>query len=606
MDSHDFLHLIWSSQAIDGYFFLPRKENDHWDEDEGRWYDSHWTLDPRIFYGKGGDAYFCPNLFSQPYRRKEHALPSKWLYADLDAVDPQNIPSRLTPTISVQTSPGRFQAYWLLQEPLLPSDHSELNRKLTYALGADKGGWDLGQVLRVPDTYNYKYLRPYKVRVLDYDPRQVYDRRVFEDYFQTVQASLTTDLVDMPPLIMPAEKPGELQRKYWSDFNDRTMYLLQAPSTTMETDRSARLWELECSLLEAGLTPEETFVLVRASVWNKFAGRHNGDSQLWTEIQKADAQVTVNWSTYRGQRRLVIQQSTISYKDFLSQKLKEPAWLINDWWTEGSQGVIAGLPKSFKSLIALEMGVSVATGTDFLSNPQFAVGEPIPVLFIQLENSQVMMQDRLYKISHSKGLSGRIVHHTDHEVAVDYPISSNVPIFFHRSYAFDMTFQEDREYVQKRIRDEGIKMVVFDPLYMMLGGADENNSKELRPILNWLTSLRTNFNCTVVVVHHYTKTSSNPQSGVKQGGAKLMGSTLLWGWLECGVYLESRSPNKQGYTPIVVAREFRERAPIGKKVMQLRLGDPGQYDQYEWKMRTLEVVKDQEEKGDAEKRSHHD
>jgi hypothetical protein len=604
MDSHEFLHLIWSEQPGPGYIILARRTNNHWEELPGVLYSEHLTLDPLIWFPEEGDDYFCPQLFHEPNRRKENALPSRWLYADLDVVDPRHIPAGIAPTISLQTSPGRYQAFWLLRLPLEPADHSQLNRNLTYALSADKGGWDITQVLRVAHTYNRKYLRPFKVRVLDYNPHLVYNQEVFEDYLQTIKAGLTTDLVDMPPLIMPVEKPLELRQKFWPKLTDRAHYLLLSSSPGPDDDRSARLWELECLLLEAGLTPEETFVLVRDSVWNKFKARHGGDTQLWTEVQKANSQVTVNWDTYKGQRRLVIQQSTISYRELLGQKLEEPGWLIDNWWTENSQGMIAGLPKSFKSLVALEMAFSVATGTPLLNQPQFATEKEGPVLFIQLENSRVMMVDRLLKIGHTRGFGGRIVHHKPHEVFVDYPRSTNVPIHFHKSYAFDMTLPEDREYVQDRIRDEGIRMVVFDPLYMMLGGIDENHTKEIRPLLNWLMTLRTNFNCSVVVVHHYTKSSSNPLSGVTQGGAKLMGSTLLWGWLECGIYLTARDRNSAGYTPLSVEREFRERAPIGPTTMYLRLGDPGKYDQYDWMLKTLELVKENE--GDASERSYHD
>src|SRR4030095_13271805 len=54
-------------------------------------------------------------------------------------------------------SPQRYQAWWELDHACSPKGIERLNRQMTYTLGADKSGWDLTQVLRVPGTRNYKY-----------------------------------------------------------------------------------------------------------------------------------------------------------------------------------------------------------------------------------------------------------------------------------------------------------------------------------------------------------------------------------------------------------------------------------------------------------------
>lgn len=113
-----------------------------------------------------GDVYFCPNLFSRPCRRQGLVLPSCWLYADLDAVPPPQADAELSPTIAWESSPDRYQALWHIDKHLAAEAHSAVNRKLTYALGADKGGWDITQVLRVPGTINHKYAEKPEVKLL--------------------------------------------------------------------------------------------------------------------------------------------------------------------------------------------------------------------------------------------------------------------------------------------------------------------------------------------------------------------------------------------------------------------------------------------------------
>jgi hypothetical protein len=86
----------------------------------------------------GKDVYFCPSIFSRPKRQKQYALPSVWLHADLDEVVPRQ--TAPMPTISWETSPDRFQCLWQLDKALGVKAHGQLNQKLTYFTGADKGG----------------------------------------------------------------------------------------------------------------------------------------------------------------------------------------------------------------------------------------------------------------------------------------------------------------------------------------------------------------------------------------------------------------------------------------------------------------------------------
>lgn len=172
MDALGFLQEVWGKQG-EGFAFLSlRSSPASWQDLAFKFpHDVIELPDPTL-----GDVYFCPNLFSRPRRRKGLVLPSCWLYADLDKVKPPrykgNLEMRLIgepslqPSIAWESSPGRYQALWHLDKHLPKIAHSQLNQKLTYALGADKGGWDLTQVLRVPGTINHKYAEKPKVKLL--------------------------------------------------------------------------------------------------------------------------------------------------------------------------------------------------------------------------------------------------------------------------------------------------------------------------------------------------------------------------------------------------------------------------------------------------------
>ncbi len=103
----------------------------------------------------GREVYSCAHLLTRRPRVKENATPLAALYVDGDGA---KVGARMPdPTAILESSPGREQFWWALSEPVAPKKGEELNRRLAYAMGADRSGWDLTQLLRVPGTRNRKY-----------------------------------------------------------------------------------------------------------------------------------------------------------------------------------------------------------------------------------------------------------------------------------------------------------------------------------------------------------------------------------------------------------------------------------------------------------------
>jgi hypothetical protein len=108
---------------------------------------------------QGRDAYFGVHLFTRPgTRRAQHAAKILALWVDGDgATVPEVWPQ---PTAVIESSPGRHHFYWRLTRPIEPHEAAQVNRRLCYGMGGDKGKWGLGTVLRAPGTLNYKRERP--------------------------------------------------------------------------------------------------------------------------------------------------------------------------------------------------------------------------------------------------------------------------------------------------------------------------------------------------------------------------------------------------------------------------------------------------------------
>ena len=104
---------------------------------------------------RGRETYFCAHLLRAGRRMKANAAPLLALYVDGDGAKPG--PGTPTPSAVVESSPGREQYYWRLVRPVAPEVGEALNRRLALAMGGDRSGWDLTQLLRPPGTRNHKY-----------------------------------------------------------------------------------------------------------------------------------------------------------------------------------------------------------------------------------------------------------------------------------------------------------------------------------------------------------------------------------------------------------------------------------------------------------------
>lgn len=580
MNATQFLALIWGTQQ--GYVFLPQKRH-RWSEGPAyKWpmteMELSEVLDGRI--NDTADQYYCPNVFRDSQRRNESVLSPHWLYADLDAVDPRQI--ELRPTLAVTSSPGRYQSLWQLARPVPAATHEDLNRRLTYSVGADKGGWDLSQVLRLPGTRNLKYTYPSTVRILWDDGPRFSVKRIRE--FVKGVESHDVD-AEIPLLVLPEDSSLELRKRYRDRFDGRTKALLNERTPQYSAAeggagiRSDKLWELECRLIEHGLSLPEVFVLVKDTVWNKFEGRSNGDSHLWSEVQKASTHIGTQVTPLVGSSGMVrVRPRIISYADIMGGKIREPDWLVEDWWTLGSHGIVAGLPKSYKSVVSLDLAFSVASETPFLGHAEVNSKGVGPVLIVQQENSLPLLRDRFYKLANSRGLgSGKVHRDGERGVVIQFPPS--LPIHFYNDFAFDMASTDDREALEQHIQEEGPRLILFDPLYLMIGDADENSAKDMRPILSWLLRIRNLYNCAVVVVHHWGK-GVQGRGGKGVGGVRLLGSTTIYGWLEAALYLEA-SRQDSGQIQVVAEREFRERLAPPPIALGLTMGQVGEPD-YGW------------------------
>ena len=560
---------VWGHR--EGWVRVPAKFGSRWKEKFFRWPDDSNKIRKWIKQAvkNQGSIYWCPTVFIKPRGLKENVEPKiNVLWADLDEVHPSEL--ELKPTIAWESSPGRYQCLWLLKKPIKAEKAENINRDITYTIGADKGGWDLTQVLRIPGLRNWKYKNGPKGRLMwddgrVYSPKQITrwllernDSRGSEESFDGDEG-LSEDVIN-------------ILRRYSKSLDKRVYELFFTPEEDVSVgERSDRLWELECLLAEAGVSIRDSIQLVKLSPWNKFKGRRNEDEQIENEVFKAREKVgavgTKQAINLGPEGRITARWE--SYDRILGTKKKKPEWLIEGVWQKESHGFVAGEPKTYKSVITTDIAVSVASGEPFLG--KFEVHNSGPVLIVQEENHPYLVQDRLRKIAGSRGLlKGKVTTTGRNILRVKFP--PVLPIEFLNQYGFDLTNEEDRKLIQKKVEQVKPVLVIFDPLYLMLGNVDENSAKDLRPVLNWLLELRYAYSTGIMLVHHWNK------GGVSsRGGQRMLGSTTLHAWVESALYCSVKNEIEH---IITVEREFRSFPKPGNINIQFNMGDPGQ-EKYE-------------------------
>ena len=554
----DAMFSVWGDTA--GWVALPTRKNNKWDDQHFfEWPQDKEAIVEHINKSNDRDLYWCPTVLTDPWRDKTAVKSVNLLWADLDEVDPRKVEKRLRPSVAWESSPGRFAALWVLDK-FIPADQAEkLNRRLTYHLGADKGGWDITQVLRVPGSRNYKYEGAPSGKLLWNKQQVVYGEGAFS-HLKEVQGE--DDLLDAPSVGEvndDGRSPQEILAPFSGRVPARVYELIFADPASVEVGaRSDRLWELECRLAELGMDAGAIANVCRRSPYNKFQGRNTEWRQLLTEAGKAVKHVhgiPITQGTHSGEDDNN-DHEWVNYTDFMGMDLSKQSWLVEDIWMESSHGLISGEPKAYKSWLAAELAVSVASGKPFLG--KFTVHKRGPVLMVEEENAPWIVQDRLRKIVNARGLLKGTVDST----GISFPPSLPVKILAHAG--LNLREDESKELLETEIINTRPILLILDSLYLVLGDINENQANEIRPVLQWLLRIRYKYNVAIAVVHHWNKNGAS-----ERGGQRMLGSTIIHGWVESAMHVRLRDQNE-----VSVEREFRAygRPPL---TVKFDMGDPG-------------------------------
>lgn len=433
------------------------------------------------------DIYFCPHGFKADRRIKENAVLPRLLWSDMDEVDPRTI--KLKPTIAFESSPGRFVGLWQIDQPM----DEKLNRRLSYAIGADKSGWDLTQVLRVPGTKNYKYSSLPTVKVMwmdgpEYTVEQL-DRKMPKDKKAETNAE-TSDA-------------AEVYKKYQKKL---PMWLRREliNGKPKSGKRSEMIWKIQQTLIELGVDADDAFVLVKASPWNKFAGRNSEDEQLRRELDKVINQHMNAAKPVVGEEdedELNEGQMFVSMADVVEEDVD---WIVYPYLARGEVSIVEGDPGLGKSYLVQMWGLNICDG---IRSPSVkSMKQPVgKVVYFDVENSASTVNK---KRLHTNGLE-------------------NMANFFQCEEMFSISDEDYEEVIEEWFTKTKPTIAVFDTINTYLGGADAFKGHEVSVVINLFKKLAVRHNCAVVILRHLTKSGKERALYRGQGSIAFVGTARI-------------------------------------------------------------------------------
>jgi hypothetical protein len=190
-------------------------------------------------------------------------------------------------------------------------------------------------------------------------------------------------------------------------------------------------------------------------------------------------------------------------------------WLVEGLWSDQAVGILGGEPKCYKSFLALDLALSVASGSACLR--QFPVRRTGKVLLFPAEDSLAIVRQRL------EGIAAM--------TQVDFP---SLPVEVITAPSLRLDTATDRQRLADTVQKLQPILLVLDPL-IRLHRIDENDATQVAALLSYLRELQRRFHLAILLVHHARKDSHSSRPG-----QALRGSSELHGWGDSNLYMRRK------------------------------------------------------------------
>ena len=225
----------------------------------------------------------------------------------------------------------------------------------------------------------------------------------------------------------------------------------------------------------------------------------------------------------------------VSLSDLLGEPEPAQEWLVPGQLPAGGNILVAGSPKSLKTYFSFDLGISLVTGTPFLSRYRV---EPVEhVAIIIMEGPRYQAARRLERLCNARGVDPRKL---DGRLSV--------------SHRPDLRLSDEQAVVElgEHLKRMGTKLLIVDAWQYVATG-NSNDADEVTPQLMALSSLRDVVpDLTVLLIHHARKQTADAKD--ERLTDLIRGSGAFGAWYDCGVALSRKDED----SPVSVRTELRD------------------------------------------------
>lgn len=410
-------------------------------------------------------------------QKKDSITRVRAVFADTDGAPLEPIMAcRLEPHFIVESSSGKWHAYWLVDG--LPLDKFEgVQRRIAHRFGSDPSVHDLPRVMRLPGFDHHK-AEPHRVRIIRESSGLPY--------------SADAILAEFPPLAAPTSASSECASP--TDGGGIVVDVGRHDDSLRFTARMAR------AVTDGGMSESTAWAAIMAEA----------DRGRWTrpmpELRREfdDALRKIRSGELPTTRtRNVAPVNTTAANDGAAPKrprvlglvradqiqLTPIDWTIRDYMVTDTLAGLVGASGAGKSFIAIGMACCVATGTPWHGREVRRGG----VYYLAGEGQ--------------RGLKKRIAAWEQHNgvstAGAPLFVSAGLPSLCDVEMA-EASADEIAEAAENILAETGLQpsLIVIDTVARAMGGADENTAQDMGAFVRSMDVLRQRWGCVVMSVHH--------------------------------------------------------------------------------------------------------
>jgi AAA domain len=239
-------------------------------------------------------------------------------------------------------------------------------------------------------------------------------------------------------------------------------------------------------------------------------------------------------------------------EEIMADDGKPPEWVVEYLMPAEGVGTISGRAKEGKTWAALDLCLSVASGTDWL---QFKTKQG-RACYVNFELGGKTLRSRIKNIAAAKQVELNALK----ERFLPLTIDTGGLVAAALEQKLEVVFTSlVLEQVRRGLDKAGMRnptMIVLDSFYNFSGQLNENDAADVGQVYHLLRKLANDLNCMVVVIHHFAKGSP----GEKMEGDRAAGSRVHR--QEPNTYIELAPHKDDG--ALIFSVDLRDYPPIPK------------------------------------------